>query len=256
MEKKKKAKILVVDDDRNLLDLLVDTLEAIGYTPIPAPGGVEALEKLSDEKFDLIITDVKMPDIDGIHLLKKVRRYYPHLPVLFITGVTAPEIIARALPDGVLAKPFRISHIEELIESTLKRKPEELGSPIRKILIIEHDEKYLKTLMDTLNYCYYVPFSVNNTKEALREIENGKFDAMITDFQVTSDNPASMKEIRMKNPDVPIILTGDREALRQANHQFSDIQIDGYLAKPFEAGDIIRLLNQLSSVKPGHNNLY
>jgi len=135
---KKKARILVVDDDLNLLDLLTDTLEAIGYRPEAAPGGAEAMEKLNREKYDLLITDIKMPDIDrekydllitdikmpdidGIQLLKKVRRSFPELPVLFITGVAEPEIIGRALPDGVLAKPFRINHIEELIENTLSR---------------------------------------------------------------------------------------------------------------------------------------
>lgn len=254
MKTKNKTKILVVDDDRNLLDLLVDTLEAIGYQPIPAPGGVEALERLSDEKFDLIITDIKMPDIDGIQLLKKVRRYYPELPVLFITGVTAPEIIARALPDGVLAKPFRISHIEELIENTLKHKPEEMGSPIRKVLVVEDDEKCRKTLMDTLNYCYYVPFSVPGAKAALREIENGRFDAMIADYRVTDmDSLVFMKEVKAKYPDIPIILTGDNTALKQANQKIGDFPIDGYLEKPFEAGDIIKILNRLTPVTPGNN---
>jgi two-component system response regulator HydG len=254
MKTRKKAKILVVDDDRNLLDLLVDTLDAIGYQPIPAPGGVEALEKLSDEKFDLIITDIKMPDIDGIQLLKKVRRYYPELPVLFITGVTAPEIIARALPDGVLAKPFRISHIEDLIESTLKQNPEEIGSPIRKVLVVEDDEKYRKKLMDTLNYCYYVPFSVHGGRAALKEIENGKFDALIADFRLEDmDSLDLMKQVKARVPDIPLILTGDHTALEQAVKEFGDFHIDGYLEKPFEAGDIIKILNRLTPVVSGHN---
>jgi CheY-like chemotaxis protein len=119
---KPKTSILVVEDNLTMRDLLVDTLDAIGYLPTGASDGSEALQKLKEGKFDLIITDIMMPGIDGIALLKRVRKDYPKLPVLFITGVASPEIMDHASPDGFLAKPFRISHIEQLIENTLKGK--------------------------------------------------------------------------------------------------------------------------------------
>jgi DNA-binding NtrC family response regulator len=77
------------------------------------------------EKFDLVISDVKMPEIDGITLLGLIRDAHPHMPVLLITGVASPEVVGEADPDGFLAKPFRISHIEEMIEATLsaRKKP-------------------------------------------------------------------------------------------------------------------------------------
>ena len=120
------AKILVVDDDDVLRELLVDTLTTIGYRTSSAADGAIVMKMLEGEKFDLVISDVKMPEIDGITLLGLIRDKYPHLPVLFITGVASPEIIGEANPDGFLAKPFRIGHIEEMIESTLaaKRKPD------------------------------------------------------------------------------------------------------------------------------------
>ncbi len=115
----RQAEVLVVDDDANLLTLLVDTLKAIGYSATGVSGGRKALEILADRAFDLLITDIKMPDMDGIQLLKRVRATYTNLPVLFITGVSLPDTFAQASPDGLLMKPFRISHIEELIEKTL-----------------------------------------------------------------------------------------------------------------------------------------
>ena len=124
---KPKVTILVVEDNATMRDLLVDTLDAIGYHPTGASDGSEALQKLKEQKFDLIITDIMMPGIDGVALLKKVRKEYPHLPVLFITGVATPEVVERASPDGFLAKPFRISHIEELIEDTLKGRDVAVG---------------------------------------------------------------------------------------------------------------------------------
>ena len=124
---KPKATILVVEDNATMRDLLVDTLDAIGYRATEASDGSEALQKLKEQKFDLIITDIMMPGIDGVALLKKVRKDYPNLPVLFITGVATPEVVERASPDGFLAKPFRISHIEELIEDTLKGRDVAVG---------------------------------------------------------------------------------------------------------------------------------
>ncbi|MFZ5980431.1 MAG: response regulator [Candidatus Zixiibacteriota bacterium] len=248
---KKKARILVVDDDLNLLNLLTDTLEAIGYHPASAPGGAEAMERLNREKYDLLITDIKMPDIDGIQLLKKVRRYFPDLPVLFITGVAEPEIIGRALPDGVLAKPFRINHIEELIENTLNRSLEEIGNPIRKVLVVENEDKYRKQLMDTLNYCYYIPFSVSGGREALIEIENGKFDVVIAGAKLTDmDSRTLVNEVKLKHPELPVIISDTERSGKPETYNHSDFQVDGYLKKPFETADIINLFNQLSSPKP------
>ncbi len=114
-----RANVLVVDDDDSLLSLLIDTLSAIGYTATGAGSGRRALEILADERFDLMITDIRMPEMDGLRLRDRVKRLYPEMPVVFVTGVAYPDIIAQASPDGVLAKPFRIAQIEELIESAL-----------------------------------------------------------------------------------------------------------------------------------------
>jgi len=112
-------KVLVVDDDHNLLDLLDDTLATIGYESMGAADAFEALEKLKQQHFDLVITDILMPGMDGFELLRRIRETYPGLPVMFITGVELPEAIEKAAPDGYLIKPFRISHVEQLIEHCL-----------------------------------------------------------------------------------------------------------------------------------------
>jgi len=120
--------ILVVDDDSALLSLLIDTLCAIGHNATGAGSGKMALDILAEQPFDLMITDIRMPEMDGLKLRDRVKRLYPEMPVLFVTGVAYPDIIAQASPDGVLAKPFRISQIEALIESTLASTPFASGS--------------------------------------------------------------------------------------------------------------------------------
>ncbi len=248
-----RARILVVDDDANLLDLLVDTLNGVGYQAVGVPDSVTALERLKkDEKYDLMISDIKMPGMGGIGLLKKVRRYYPRMPVLLITGYPSAEMIGRASADGFLAKPFRISRIEELIESTMAGKPERITGALRRIMVVDDDDSFREMLTDMLRANNYVPLSVSSADEALKELNNGDIDAVITDIRMpATDGITLMNKIKEKNPEMPVVLT-----TRFASHYEIDsdptlASADGFLQKPFKAENIIGLLNQLSAAHAG-----
>lgn len=248
-----KAKILVVDDDSNLLELLVDTLTAIDYQAVAAPGGIEALDLLQHDSFDLIITDIRMPDVDGLQLLKRVRRHHPNTPVLFITGVESPEIIGRAMPDGFLAKPFRISQLEQLIESTLKDKEGEFHPGMRRVLLVDRDVELHNMLTDTLSYSQYVPFSVEDAQRALIELENGSFDAVIAGLDVHDPQLSDLVD-RVKGlyPDLPLVVAGPA-GNRAATEAWPDFhRVDGFLEKPFTAGDLIAMIESVGSDIP-HN---
>jgi len=243
----KKARILVVDDDATLLDLLVDTLTAIGYHATGVYGGLEALEALSTGCFDLLITDIKMPGMDGIMLSRKVRRLHPGLPILFITGVATPEIIGRASPDGFLAKPFRINHMEELIESTLKDRPDTAARQIRRVMVVDDDQTFREMLADALRFDEYLPCAVSSGEEALRELERGDVDAVICDIKMPGmDGISLLKKIKDRYVDMPVILItaylSDEEIEQQSIHAIAD----GFLKKPFRVERIVDLLNGIS----------
>jgi CheY-like chemotaxis protein len=137
---KSSVRILVVDDDQRLLSLLDDTLASIGYITSNVSSGNEALFLLSKKVYDLVITDISMPEMDGLELLSKIRKSYPKLPVICITGVARPEIIVNAHPEGFLVKPFRISHLEEIIEKTILGQDESSSANPRSILVIDDDD--------------------------------------------------------------------------------------------------------------------
>jgi DNA-binding NtrC family response regulator len=240
-----KANVLVVDDDPMLLGLLVDTLETIGYQVTGAQGGVAALDCLTNHSFDLMVTDIKMPDIDGIQLLKKVRRHYPGMPVLFITGYASPEMIGEASPDGFLAKPFRIQHIEALIEQTLAKKSGLTARSVRKILLVDHDDDFRSSLADALNYSQYIPFSATNEAEAIQEMEHGTFAAVIADVADPHfDGHKLTIKLRERYPNIPVIAVGaDDPSLLNDNEQPS--LYAGYLQKPFKLGSILEMLDKL-----------
>lgn len=240
----RKKRILIVDDDAHLLELLQQTLAALGYETRAASGGAEALDILTSDSFELMVTDIKMPNIDGISLLRKVRRHYPAMPVLFITGVASPEIIAAADPDGFLAKPFRISHIEELIEATISRQ-QETGNGRhgpRRILVVDADEEFREAVSEALSVSDYMPFAVASQTDALRELDNGRFDAVVADLEGTDDQPLDfVGHLRATHPELPIVLI---------NHTPAAIEpaldgATGSLQKPFAMSEMITLLNDL-----------
>jgi CheY-like chemotaxis protein len=240
------ARLLVVDDDINLRELLMDTLNSIGYSADAAADGYEALQKLTDRSYDLMITDIKMPGIDGVALLKKVRRRYPRLPVLFITGYPSPEIIGRASPDGFLAKPFRIQHVEQLIRDALAGRSEHTSRPIRRVLIVDDDAMFREMLADTLQHNSIIPTAVEGGQEALRELEHGEVDAIIADIRMPGmDGLTLTARIKKEHPEIPVILITAFFADEQLDARTREVAADGFLQKPFEAQKIIDLLNRI-----------
>jgi len=119
-----KINVLVVDDQHCIVDLLSDIVDGLGFTSDVAHDGQEAMEKFDGGNFHLVITDIKMPRMDGVELMKKIKETRPDVPVIAITGYGtegAQEDTFCDGMDGFLEKPFRVAKIESMICDVLKR---------------------------------------------------------------------------------------------------------------------------------------
>ena len=127
----RRAKILLVDDDEDVRNVTSDTIKELGYVVVAAGNADEALGALREGRFDLLITDVAMPDVDGVELVRMARAIDGRLPVLFSSGYADVQTFGAELSDEtVLRKPFRIADVAARIESVLDRSMEcepELG---------------------------------------------------------------------------------------------------------------------------------
>jgi len=115
-------KILIVDDNPNMSVLLSDILEIFEYVGAQAIDGEDALEKLKSDEYALVFTDLRMPKMDGIDLLKAIKNEHPNLPVVVITGYSLGEtqnMLLTQRADGFLNKPFKVNEIKELLEKLL-----------------------------------------------------------------------------------------------------------------------------------------
>lgn len=113
-------KILLAEDDNDMRRFLVKALEKAGYKVISYDNGASAYDRLREEPFSLLLTDIVMPEMDGIELARRATELDPDLKVMFITGFAAVALNpdSRAPKDAkVLSKPF---HLRDLVDEVNK----------------------------------------------------------------------------------------------------------------------------------------
>jgi len=144
-------KILVVDDDPNICSLLKKFLGKHGYKTLTASDGMEAIKTLTEEKIDLILCDFRLPDDDGIELLKKFKEISPSTIVIIITGYSHVKIAVQAIKLGAydyITKPLYPEEILNTIKNALQHKDE---TPEQKK---ESSGKYISFKDSNLKYLY------------------------------------------------------------------------------------------------------
>lgn len=108
-------RILLVDDEQGIRDLLRDFFEIEEFEVFEAPDGAGALEMVKQSRFDVVLTDLKMPGRDGLEVLRQIRHVCPDTAVLMLTGYPSTESIVKALElgcDGYLSKPINLSELK------------------------------------------------------------------------------------------------------------------------------------------------
>ena len=115
--------ILVVDDELLIRDLLYDFFNNQGWQIVVAENGKKALELLKGQSFDLVLSDIKMPELDGLSLTARLHETHPDLPVILMTGFPSVESAVEALrakAEDYIIKPFNINQLFKLIDSKIR----------------------------------------------------------------------------------------------------------------------------------------
>ena len=118
------AKILVIDDEPSVLASIEQALKTAGHKVSSAEGGSEAITTFQKDPADLLITDIFMPDQDGIQLITYFRKQFPNLPIIAITGNpkgNTLEIASKLGAAAALPKPFAVQELLNAVEAALKR---------------------------------------------------------------------------------------------------------------------------------------
>jgi two-component system response regulator PilR (NtrC family) len=134
-----KSKILVVDDEKSMREFLEIMLRRDGFEVDTAENGAAAIERIEKRFFDAVICDVRMPDIDGLGVLRKAKETWPDTAVIMITAYASTESAVEAMKQGALdyiTKPFKVEEIRIVIKRALERR------------CLERQNKLLKKQLD------------------------------------------------------------------------------------------------------------
>ncbi len=146
--------VLLVDDEPFLLDVLSEYLEIDKdvYTVLTAKNGCHALEILSSHKISLVVSDIYMPKMTGLHLLGEIKNKYPEIPVILMTAYNAPQIKSEAEKSGCLhfiEKPFEMEVMRKLILDRIGKKKQGFVGTLKNI-----------QLTDLIQMCCLSPISM------------------------------------------------------------------------------------------------
>lgn len=113
-------KILVVDDEKNILKLYQAELEDEGYTVVTANSGKEALEVFESENPDLVTLDILMPDIDGIQVLRQMKGKRPDIPIILLTAYDYRDDFSVWVSDAYVVKSSDLSNLKTTIKQIIE----------------------------------------------------------------------------------------------------------------------------------------
>lgn len=176
---KREGKILVVDDEKSIREMLARSLTANGFDVDIAANGPEALEKIRQQPFDLMVTDLLMPEMEGTELIEKARQILPYIIPIVITAHATIETAIAALKQGAydyIIKPFNPEVIIPVIErglekSRLRQQNAELTEITQKLKELEQIKS---DLLDTITHEFSTPISI--IKAYIDMFLDGHFD--------------------------------------------------------------------------------
>lgn len=194
----KKASILIVEDEELNRDLLTKKLQDEGHSVSSCVCGLDALELLKIERFDIILLDIMLPDINGIQILEEIRNN-PALDdthVMMVSASDDRETVMKCIEAGAtdyIAKPFSMHIVTSRINRCLKKVyskilhdaiSENIKVKSAKILLADDQELNRDVLAHRLKKSGYLITCVNSGHEALTAIENESFDLVLLDIMM------------------------------------------------------------------------
>ena len=118
-------RILVVEDERDIRDVLTETLHRWGYETQAAENGKEGLDKFQAETFSMVITDIRMPVMDGLEMLKQIKRKNPMMPIIVVTGYPSVDSAVDCLAEGAdyyIVKPINMDDLKVKIGKSFEQQ--------------------------------------------------------------------------------------------------------------------------------------
>jgi DNA-binding NtrC family response regulator len=236
-----KGAVLIVDDDVGICETLADIMEIKGYDTAIALDGYEAIQKVEEVAFDVILMDIKMPGLNGVETFKEIKKIRPETAVVMMTAYAVEDLIGEALREGaygVLYKPFDMEQMIGLLEGIR-------GGGF--VLVVDDDPNTCVTFRDVLEAKGYQVGTALSGEEAISMAGESDYDMIFIDMKLPTINGLqTYMAIREVNPRVvAVMMTAYRREMGELVDQA--LQKDAYtcLYKPFDVENMIRLVGEI-----------
>lgn len=234
------ARVLLIDDNQDLAENLAELLADEGFEAIIAGTGEQALDTLAEQHFDLVITDMRMPGMSGLEVIRQVARRWPGLPVVVMTAYTRDAVLSeaqRAGAIGILPKPFDMGHFVEVVSRC--------APPNAPVLLVEDDDDLRVNLAEALwEVAEIVTISVRDVVAAKEVAERVGLRAAIIDVRLPDGSGTDVgKAIEASDVQCPIIyITGYGEELEGTLREVLEAPSVKLLEKPFAPEKLIEIV--------------
>jgi two-component system response regulator HydG len=230
-------RILIVDDDRSMTQTLVDILTLKGHEAVEAVSGPEAIDKARARTFDLVLSDVKMPGMNGVELQRELRRVQPGLPVVLMTAYAVEELIQQGLAEGVIDAMEKPLDLQRLLDF-LTRLAES-----RIITVVDDDPTFCQTLGDILERHGFRVVMITDPHTDVEQIV-GEAQIILLDMKLDRTGGQDiLQRIRAHSPDLPVLLvTGYRQEMSTAIQDALELGAYACLHKPLDVSELLRTL--------------
>jgi DNA-binding NtrC family response regulator len=254
-------RLLIVDDEEQVIFVLRNSLRKLGslYEIVTATSGYEALDKIRQAPFDVVITDLKMPGMDGIALTAAIRAVDPQTRVIWATAHNQWEAEARRL--GVFRYVLKPLDVDELRQVALEgleasvasgdstRPVTSAGLPSRNVslLILDDDENLRRIFGRALARAGYTVYDAASLEQARALLAHMAFDVFLCDIQVGGERGTDLLREQMdwlNQAGTQVIMMSSAAQYRD---ECADLGIEFYMEKPVSLGPLVTLVNRLTA---------
>ena len=233
-----KPKILVVDDDKGMRFILAEILEYEGFVVTTAIDGLQGVEMATKNHFDFIFMDYRMPGIDGMEAVRRIKVVSPDTIVIMVTAF-AGDLVERALDEGayaVLYKPFDLDQLADLLRTTLKSTC---------VLVIDDEPETRNMVRAILEQRGFRVSEAKDGKQAVAKARKKQHDVILMDGVMPDmEGYDACEKIIEEDPDAKVIFLTAHSAVGWVKQALSD-GVFSLLKKPVVTEDMLSLLKSV-----------
>ncbi|NUP06542.1 MAG: response regulator [Polyangiaceae bacterium] len=240
-------RLLVVDDEAALLFTLGATLELEGIEVEMAESGTEALRRLRETKFDVLLTDIRMPEMSGLELFRQVRAIAPELPVVMMTAFALETVVDDAIGEGiytVVSKPFDVDHVVEILRRSSMRP---------YVLVVDAHASEADEVSAKLAAAGLRTTSAYDGGSAAQKLESGPIDICVASPTIP-EGTKLLEGVRKSSGLVALIAVADKGAGGAASPQGATAAsvASGWIKKPVSVRELLPIIARVRGRAAAH----